>query len=263
MVTALEASITKLWNDGAGDFSCVSEAMAQLDSGKLRVAEKNDGRWIVHDYLKKAILLFFRYTKAEIMDGVGCKYFDKIPLKTKDWSAEQFSLAGFRLVPGAVVRYSAHIGKSAIVMQSFVNVGAFVDEGSMIDTNVLVGSCAQVGKRCHISDGVTLGGVLEPLQSLPVIVEDNCFIGVKSSLTEGVVVGTGAVLAAGTHITSSTRIIDRSSGAVSNGQIPPYSVVVPGTYSTGDTLAINCAIIVKYVTEQTREKTAINELLRL
>jgi 2,3,4,5-tetrahydropyridine-2-carboxylate N-succinyltransferase len=266
MIESLKAEIEKLWNDGSDgncDVRCVHEAMAKLDSGELRVVEKIKGEWIVHDYLKKAILLFFRHTKSEIIDSGCCKYFDKVPLKTKDWSEEQFSRAGFRLVPGAVVRYSAHIAKSAVVMQSFVNVGAFVDEGTMIDTNALVGSCAQVGKHCHISDAVTLGGVLEPLQAVPVIVEDNCFIGVKSSVTEGVIIGEGAVLAAGTHITSSTKIIDRDSGKAINGQVPPYTVVVPGTYSTSNGLSIGCAVIVKRVTEQTRRKTSLNELLRL
>jgi 2,3,4,5-tetrahydropyridine-2-carboxylate N-succinyltransferase len=263
MIGSLKTDIEKLWNDGGNNLLCVREAMAKLDSGELRIAEKINGEWIVHDYLKKAILLFFRHTKPEIITVGGCKYFDKIPLKTKDWSEEQFLHAGFRLVPGAVVRYSAHIAKSAIVMQSFVNVGAFIDEGTMIDTNALIGSCAQVGKHCHISDSVTLGGVLEPLQAVPVIVEDNCFIGVKSSVTEGVIIGEGAVLAAGTNITSSTKIIDRDSGKITQGRVPPYTVVVPGTYTISNGLGIGCAIIVKRVTEQTRRKTSLNELLRL
>jgi 2,3,4,5-tetrahydropyridine-2-carboxylate N-succinyltransferase len=263
MMKNLKAKIEKLWGDGDGDDRCVHEAMAKLDSGELRIAERINDEWIVHDYLKKAILLFFKYTKSEIIDGGGCKYFDKIPLKTKDWSEEQFLHAGFRLAPGAVVRYSAHIAKSAVVMQSFINVGAFVDEGTMIDTNALVGSCAQVGKHCHISDAVTLGGVLEPLQAAPVIVEDNCFLGVKSSVTEGVIIGEGAVLAAGTHITSSTKIIDRDSGETIHGRVPPYAVIVPGTYPISNGLGISCAVIVKRVTEQTRRKTSLNELLRL
>ncbi|GHU12522.1 2,3,4,5-tetrahydropyridine-2,6-dicarboxylate N-succinyltransferase [Alphaproteobacteria bacterium] len=261
MEEALKSGIEHLWNDNSGDLSCVQEAMSKLDSGELRIANKIDGKWQVNDYLKKAILLFFKHTRSEVISAGHCEYFDKVPMKTKDWTAEDFAKAGFRLVPGGVVRYSAHIAKSVVVMTSFINVGAFVDEGTLIDTNALVGSCAQIGKKCHISDAVTIGGVLEPLQATPVIVEDNCFIGVKCSLTEGMIVQEGAVLAAGTSITSSTKIINRETGEISYGNVPPYSVVVPGSYESNG-LNICCAIIVKQVTEQTRAKTSINELLR-
>ncbi|GHU17629.1 2,3,4,5-tetrahydropyridine-2,6-dicarboxylate N-succinyltransferase [Alphaproteobacteria bacterium] len=259
---ALKSKIEDLWNGNSEDLSCIQEAMSKLDSGKLRIANKIDGKWQVNDYLKKAILLFFKHTKSEVISGSYCEYFDKVPMKTKNWSEEDFASAGFRLVPGSVVRYSAHIAKSVVVMTSFINVGAFVDEGTLIDTNALVGSCAQIGKKCHVSDAVTIGGVLEPLQATPVIVEDNCFIGVKSSLTEGVIVQEGAVLAAGASITSSTKIINRETGEVSYGNVPPYSVVVPGSYESNG-LNICCAVIVKQVTEQTRAKISINELLRV
>ncbi|MDR2682200.1 MAG: 2,3,4,5-tetrahydropyridine-2,6-dicarboxylate N-succinyltransferase, partial [Holosporaceae bacterium] len=230
--------------------------------GALRVAQKIDGKWQVNDYLKKAILLFFKHSRSQIIFGGHSTYFDKISMKTDGWSEKNFVNAGFRLVPGAIVRYSAHVARSAVIMSSFVNVGAFIDEETLIDTNALVGSCAQIGRKCHISDAVTIGGVLEPLQASPVIIEDNCFVGVKCSLTEGVVVQEGAVLAAGTCITSSTKIIHRETGAVSYGSVPPYAVVVPGSYPSSG-LNIACAVIVKQVTEQTRRKTSLNELLRL
>lgn len=258
----LKAKIECLWNDESEDISCVHEAMQKLNSGTLRIAQKIDGKWQVHDYLKKAILLFFKHTKSQIITGCHSEYFDKIPMKTNGWTEKNFAEAGFRLVPGAIVRYSAHVARSAIIMSSFVNVGAFIDEETLIDTNVLVGSCAQIGKKCHISDAVTIGGVLEPLQAAPVIIEDNCFIGVKCALAEGILVQEGAVLAAGTCITSSTRIIHRDTGEVIFGYVPPYSVVVPGSYPVNG-INISCAVIVKQVSEQTRRKTSLNELLRL
>jgi 2,3,4,5-tetrahydropyridine-2-carboxylate N-succinyltransferase len=239
------------------DVSCVIEAMHKLNVGELKTVEKINGEWKLNDYLKKAILLYFRYAKSRIIaDG-----FDKIPLKTQNWKESDFISAGFRAVPGSVIRYSAYIARSVIVMPSFVNVGAFIDEETMIDTHALVGSCARVGKKCHISDGVTLGGVLEPLQAMPVIIEDNCFIGAKSAVLEGVLVEEGAVLAAGTILSASTRIIDRKTGEVFYGRVPSRSVVVPGTYIS-DNVGICCAVIVKRVDEQTRAKTSINELLR-
>jgi 2,3,4,5-tetrahydropyridine-2-carboxylate N-succinyltransferase len=231
--------------------------MNKLDRGELRIVEKTDGRWQINDYLKKAILLFFKHTKARAISGG----FDKVPLKTQDWSESDFINAGFRAVPGSIIRYSAYVAKSVVIMPSFVNVGAFIDEETMIDTHALVGSCAAVGKRCHISDGVTVGGVLEPLQASPVIIEDDCFIGAKSVVTEGVLIEEGSVLAAGTILSASSRIVDRETGEVSYGRIPPRSVVVPGTYSSGS-VGIGCAVIVKRVDEQTRRKTSINELLR-
>lgn len=255
----LKEKIEKIWNNELVDASVVHEVMDQLDQGKLRIAEQINGVWFVNDYLKKAILLFFRITESKLMEG---SFYDKVPLKTQGWTEEQFNLAGFRSVPGSLIRYSAYIAPSVVLMPCFVNVGAYVDSGTMIDSNVLVGSCAQVGKNCHISDGVTIGGVLEPLQANPVIIEDNCFIGVKSAITEGVIIEKGAVLAAGTMISASTKIIDRESGEISYGKVPAYSVVVPGTYSSKNGVSISCAIIVKKVTEQTRKKTSINELLR-
>jgi 2,3,4,5-tetrahydropyridine-2-carboxylate N-succinyltransferase len=233
----------------------------KLDKGELRIANRIDGVWKVEDYLKKAILLYFKYTKAQVIPGNECNFFDKTPLKTFGWTTSDFINAGFRAVPGSLVRYSAYIAKSVVLMPCFVNVGAHVDEGTMIDANSLVGSCAQIGKRCHISDGVTIGGVLEPLQATPVIIEDNCFIGAKSTVLEGVIVGEGSVLAAGVILSASTKIIDRETGETSFGKIPPYSVVVPGAYPSGN-VNICCAVIVKRADERTRQKTSINELLR-
>lgn len=258
----LKEKIEKIWSGESTDLSAMYEAIEKLDKGKLRIAEKLDGIWKVNDYLKKAILLYFKNSSSEIMHGEACSFFDKIPLKTKDWTKSDFERYGFRSVPGGLVRYTAYIAKSVVLMPSFVNVGAYISEGTMIDSNTLVGSCAQIGKNCHISDGVTIGGVLEPLQANPVIIEDNCFIGVKSSITEGVIIEKGAVLATGTMLSASTKIIDRETGEISYGRIPAYSVVVPGTYPSKNEIHLACAVIVKKVTEQTRSKTSINELLR-
>lgn len=258
----LEDEIEKIWNGKLSDLSAMYETLEKLNKGELRIAEKQNKVWRVNDYLKKAILLYFKNTDSEIINGDLCSFFDKIPLKTKGWTADDFKREGFRAVPGSLVRYTAYIAKSVVLMPSFINVGAYVDEGTMIDSNVLVGSCAQIGKNCHISDGVTIGGVLEPLQANPVIIEDNCFIGVKSSVTEGVIVEEGAVLATGTMLSASTKIIDRETGQVFYGKIPAYSVVVPGTYPSKNGVHLACAVIVKRVTEQTRRKTSINELLR-
>jgi 2,3,4,5-tetrahydropyridine-2-carboxylate N-succinyltransferase len=258
---SLQDRIEKLWQSDSEETGCVHEAMKKLDNGELRIADKINGRWIVNEYLKKAILLYFKHTKSQIMLGNECNFFDKIPLKTKNWTESDFINAGFRAVPGSLVRYSAHIAKSVVLMPSFVNVGAFVDEGSMIDTNALVGSCAQIGKGCHISDGVTVGGVLEPLQAAPVIIEDGCFIGAKSAVLEGVIVGEGSVLGAGTILSASTKILNRETGEITYGYIPSYSVVVPGTCPSGN-VSLYCAVIAKQVNEQTRRKISINELLR-
>ncbi|MDR1375384.1 MAG: 2,3,4,5-tetrahydropyridine-2,6-dicarboxylate N-succinyltransferase [Holosporaceae bacterium] len=259
---SLESRIEKLWNGQEDDISCVQEAMESLNCGKLRIAQKINEQWKTNEYLKKAILLFFKHRKSEIIHGNECEFFDKVPLKTKNWSEANFLEAGFRAVPGSLVRYSAYIAKSVILMPSFVNVGAYVDEGTMVDTNALVGSCAQIGKNCHISDGVSIGGVLEPLQATPVIVEDGCFIGVRSCVTEGAIIGEGAVLGAGTILTSSIKILDKKTGEISYGKIPPYAVVVPGTYAS-ENANLSCAIIVKHLDERTRQKTSINEILRL
>jgi 2,3,4,5-tetrahydropyridine-2-carboxylate N-succinyltransferase len=263
---SLQEKIEQLWRASSDDvrdedIACLHEALKKLDTGELRIADKIDGLWVVNEYLKKAILLYFKYTKSQIMPGNGCVFFDKVPLKTQNWAESDFVRAGFRAVPGSLVRYSAFIAKSVILMPCFVNVGAFVDEGTMIDTNALVGSCAQIGKGCHISDGVTIGGVLEPLQSTPVIIENNCFIGARSVVSEGVIVEEGAVLGAGTILSASTKIIHRETGEVSHGRIPSYSVVVPGSYLSQN-INLGCAVIIKQVDELTRKKTSVNELLR-
>ena len=258
----LKEEIEQIWEGKVTDLSAMYEALEGLDKGELRIAEKKEGIWKVNDYLKKTILLYFKNSSSEVMSGGVCSFFDKVPLKTKGWTKSDFEKSGFRAVPGSLIRYTAYIAKSVVLMPSFVNVGAYIDEGTMIDSNALVGSCAQIGKNCHISDGVTIGGVLEPLQANPVIIEDNCFIGVKSSVTEGVIVEEGAVLATGTMLSASTKIIDRETGEISYGRIPAYSVVVPGSYPSKNGVHLACAVIVKKVTEQTRRKTSINELLR-
>jgi 2,3,4,5-tetrahydropyridine-2-carboxylate N-succinyltransferase len=247
----------------------VEQALALLDSGQARVAEKKDGAWVVNDWLKKAILLSFRLNENRLMGAaVPGPWWDKVPAKFSGWTEERFQPAGFRAVPGAIVRRSAFIAPGVVLMPSFVNAGAYVDEGTMVDTWCTVGSCAQVGKNCHISGGVGLGGVLEPLQAGPVIIEDNCFIGARSEVAEGVIVGEGSVISMGVFIGQSTKIVDRTSGEVLYGRVPPYSVVVPGALpgkpladgTPGPSLA--CAVIVKRVDGKTRSKTSINELLR-
>jgi 2,3,4,5-tetrahydropyridine-2-carboxylate N-succinyltransferase len=254
----LRSQIEQLWEGKTLDISHVREAMYRMDRGEAQLLSKVNGAWIVNDYLKKAILLYFKHTKADIMaDG-----FDKIPLKTHNWTKSDFETAGFRVVPGSVIRYSAYIAKSVIIMPSFINVGVFIDEETMIDSHVTVGSCARIGKKCHISDGVTIGGVLEPPQAMPVIIEDNCFIGAKSVVAEGVLVEEGSILAAGTILTASTRIIDRETGETFYARVPSNSVVVPGTHVSSDGIGICCAVIVKRADEQTRRKTSLNELLR-
>jgi 2,3,4,5-tetrahydropyridine-2-carboxylate N-succinyltransferase len=248
----------------------VEAAIEGLDNGSLRVAEKIDGSWQVHQWLKKAVLLSFRLNDNVVIDGgaAGAPAFDKVPSKFVGWGENHFREAGFRVVPGAVARRGSHIGRSVVLMPSFVNIGARVDEGSMVDTWATVGSCAQIGKNVHLSGGVGIGGVLEPLQAGPVIIEDDCFIGARSEVVEGVIVEQGAVLAMGVFLSSTTKIVDRATGEVFVGRVPSYSVVVPGALpgkplpdgSPGPSLA--CAVIVKRVDAQTRSKTAINELLR-
>ncbi|WP_299308033.1 2,3,4,5-tetrahydropyridine-2,6-dicarboxylate N-succinyltransferase [uncultured Croceicoccus sp.] len=249
----------------------VEAALQMLDNGEARVAERGaDGEWVVNQWLKKAVLLSFRLNDNEIVpDGSGgAPAYDKVPSKFAGWTDARFEEAGFRVVPGAVARRGSHIGKGVVLMPSFVNIGAFVDEGAMIDTWATVGSCAQIGKNVHLSGGAGIGGVLEPLQADPVIIEDGAFIGARSEVAEGVRVGEGAVLSMGVYLGASTRIVDRATGAVHTGYVPPYSVVVPGTMpgkplpdgSEGPSLY--CAVIVKTVDAQTRGKTAINELLR-
>ena len=248
----------------------VNAALAGLDDGSFRVAEKQAGVWQVNQWLKKAVLLSFRLNDNVVVDGgaSGAPAYDKVPSKFAGWGEDRFREAGFRVVPGAVARYGSHIGKGVVLMPSFVNIGARVDEGSMVDTWATVGSCAQIGKNVHLSGGVGIGGVLEPLQAGPVIIEDNCFIGARSEVVEGVIIEEGAVLSMGVFISSTSKIIDRSSGEIFVGRVPAYSVVVPGALpgkplpdgSPGPSLS--CAVIVKRVDAQTRAKTAINDLLR-
>jgi 2,3,4,5-tetrahydropyridine-2-carboxylate N-succinyltransferase len=248
----------------------VEAALELLDSGKARVATRGgNGEWTVHQWLKKAVLLSFRLNDNRIMPGPGgSNWWDKVPSKFDGWDESRFRAAGFRAVPGAVVRHSAFIAKNAILMPSFVNVGAYVDESTMVDTWVTVGSCAQIGKNVHLSGGVGIGGVLEPMQAGPTIIEDNCFVGARSEVVEGVVVGEGSVISMGVFIGASTKVIDRATGEVFMGRVPPYSVVVSGSLP-GKPLpngqpgpSLYCAVIVKRVDEQTRSKTSINELLR-
>jgi len=249
----------------------VVEALNLLDSGTLRVASKDSGEWVVNQWLKKAVLLSFRLNDMEMIaggPGENTHWWDKVPSKFEGWSADQFKAAGFRAVPGAIVRRSAHIAKGAVLMPSFVNLGAYVGEGTMVDTWATVGSCAQIGKNVHISGGTGIGGVLEPLQAGPVIIEDNCFLGARSEVAEGVIVEEGAVISMGVFIGASTKIVDRNTGEIFMGRVPAYSVVVPGSLpgkpmadgSMGPSLA--CAVIVKRVDERTRSKTSINDLLR-
>jgi 2,3,4,5-tetrahydropyridine-2-carboxylate N-succinyltransferase len=248
----------------------VETTLGLLDRGEIRVAEKVDGAWRVHQWTKKAVLLSFRLNDNALIAGGpgGSAWWDKVPSKFDGWSENRFREAGFRSVPGAIVRHSAHIGKGVILMPSFVNLGAYVDENTMVDTWVTVGSCAQIGRNVHISGGVGIGGVLEPLQAGPVIIEDDCFIGARSEIVEGVVVGQGAVISMGVFIGASTKIVDRSTGEIHIGKVPPYSVVVSGSLpgkplpdgSPGPNLY--CAVIVKTVDAQTRSKTGINDLLR-
>jgi 2,3,4,5-tetrahydropyridine-2,6-dicarboxylate N-succinyltransferase len=244
----------------------VQTALDLLDSGQARVAERQaDGQWHVNQWLKKAVLLSFRLNDMSVIPGGPGKavWWDKVDSKFKGWTPARFRKAGFRAVPSCVVRRSAYIAPGVVLMPSFVNLGAYVDSGTMVDTWATVGSCAQIGKNCHISGGAGIGGVLEPLQAGPVIIEDNCFIGARSEVAEGVVVRTGSVLSMGVYLGASTRIVDRASGQVTQGEVPPYSVVVPGTLpGTSGGPGLYCAVIVKRVDERTRSKTSINELLR-
>jgi 2,3,4,5-tetrahydropyridine-2,6-dicarboxylate N-succinyltransferase len=277
MTNALQTSIEAAWEarDGVSITTkgevrdAVAEALELLDSGTVRVAEKIGGEWTVNQWLKKAVLLSFRLNDNAIMPGPGgANWWDKVPSKFSGWDENRFREAGFRAVPGSVVRAGAFIGKNVVLMPSFINIGASVGEGSMVDTWATVGSCAQIGKNVHLSGGVGIGGVLEPLQANPVVIEDDCFIGARSEVVEGVIVEQGAVLAMGVFLSSTSKIVDRATGEIFVGRVPSYSVVVPGAMpgkplpdgSPGPSLA--CAVIVKRVDAQTRSKTAINELLR-
>jgi 2,3,4,5-tetrahydropyridine-2-carboxylate N-succinyltransferase len=277
--TDLAHTIDAAWEDRANVSpsttgavrEAVEHALNLLDSGKARVAEKAaGGEWQVHQWLKKAVLLSFRLNDMAIIKGGpgNATWWDKVPSKFDNWSDGEFKAAGFRAVPNCTVRRGAYIAPGVVLMPSFVNLGAYVDEGTMVDTWATVGSCAQIGKNVHLSGGVGIGGVLEPLQANPTIIEDNCFIGARSEVVEGVVVGEGSVLSMGVFISASTKIIDRNTGEVFVGRVPPYSVVVPGSLP-GKPLpdgtpgpSLYCAVIVKRVDAQTRAKTGINELLR-
>jgi 2,3,4,5-tetrahydropyridine-2-carboxylate N-succinyltransferase len=241
----------------------VAEVIAGLDSGKLRVAEKSGAEWITHQWVKKAVLLSFRLEDNAVVRDGYTNYFDKVPAKFADYGAADFQAGGFRVVPNAVVRRGSFIAKNVVLMPSFVNIGAYVDEGTMVDTWATVGSCAQIGKNVHLSGGVGIGGVLEPVQANPTIIEDNCFIGARSEVVEGVVVGEGSVISMGVYIGQSTKIFNRETGEVSYGRIPPGSVVVSGNLPSADgKYSLYCAVIVKQVDAKTRGKTSINELLR-
>jgi 2,3,4,5-tetrahydropyridine-2-carboxylate N-succinyltransferase len=243
--------------------SALTECIELLDRGEVRVAEPKYGGWIVNEWLKKAVLLYFRAHDNSVVNAGYTQFFDKVPLKYADVSEAQLRESGTRVVPSAIARKGAYIAPNVVLMPSYVNIGAYVGSGSMVDTWVTVGSCAQIGKNVHLSGGVGIGGVLEPLQASPTIIEDDCFIGARSEVVEGVVVEAGSVLAMGTFISQSTRIYDRATGKITQGRVPAGSVVVPGTLPSGDgKYGLYCAVIVKRVDAQTRAKTSINELLR-
>jgi len=272
--SSLETSINAAWEDRAsltpdtkGEYrDAVETAIMALDSGEMRVATKQgNGDWVAHEWLKKSVLLGFRLHANSLMSGgpAGGAWWDKVPSKFEGWGDAEFSEAGFRAVPNAAVRRGAYIAPNAVLMPSYVNIGAYVDEGTMVDTWTTVGSCAQIGKNCHLSGGVGIGGVLEPLQATPVIIEDNCFIGARSEVAEGVIVREGAVLSMGVFLSQSTKIYNRQTGDVSYGEVPAYSVVVPGSLPSKDgSHSLACAVIVKTVDARTRSKTGVNELLR-
>ena len=264
--------IDQAWEDRAGIQpgkapakvgEAVEHVLAQLDQGKLRVAEKIDGEWTTHQWIKKAVLLSFRLEDNRVMDGGALRYWDKVPTKFGKYDAEQFERGGFRVVPGAVVRRGAYIGRNVVLMPSFVNIGAYVDEGTMVDGWATVGSCAQIGKNVHLSGGVGIGGVLEPLQANPTIIGDNCFIGARSEVVEGVIVEEGAVISMGVYIGASTKIYHRETGEILYGRVPAGAVVVPGNLPAKDgSHSLYCAVIIKQVDARTRGKVGINELLR-
>ncbi len=268
----LQIAIEKAWDDRANLSpasastavrDAVSETIAQLDQGTLRVAEKINGAWTIHQWAKKAVLLSFRLEDNAVLKDGYSQYYDKVPSKFAGFSAAEFQAAGYRVVPPATARRGSYIARNVILMPSFVNIGAYVDEGTMVDTWATVGSCAQIGKNVHLSGGVGIGGVLEPLQANPTIIEDNCFIGARSEVVEGVIVEAGSVLSMGVFIGQSTKIYHRETGQVLYGRVPAGSVVVPGSLPSPDgKCSLYCAVIVKQVDAQTRAKTSINELLR-
>jgi 2,3,4,5-tetrahydropyridine-2-carboxylate N-succinyltransferase len=269
----LEAAIESAWDardqitvETKGEVrDAITDTLNALDSGKLRVAERRkNGDWHVNQWAKKAVLLSFRLNDMAMIEGSngGASWWDKVPSKWQGWGDNEWKAAGFRAVPGSIVRRSAFIGKNVVLMPSFVNIGAYVDEGSMVDGWATVGSCAQIGKNVHLSGGVGIGGVLEPMQAGPTIIEDNCFIGARSEVVEGCIVREGSVLGMGVFIGLSTKIVDRETGDVMYGEVPPYSVVVAGSMPSKNNVNLYCAVIVKRVDAKTRSKTGINELLR-
>ena len=282
MKNDLKTKIEDLWEDqenenftnkSTRDF--IFEVLSLLDKGEERIAQKEDGNWKINEWLKKAILLSFKVRDSSMFSsgisnsrGGQYSWYDKVDLKTSGWVEDEWTKRGFRSVPGAIVRYSAHIAENVVLMPSFVNLGAYVDSGTMIDTWATVGSCAQIGKNVHLSGGAGIGGVLEPIQANPVIIEDNCFIGARSEVAEGVIVREGSVLSMGVYIGASTKIVNRETGEIIFGEVPPYSVVVPGSLpgkknkKGEDGPGLYCAVIVKQVDEKTRSKTSINDLLR-
>jgi len=241
----------------------LNRVIQELNAGRLRVAEKVNGAWVTHQWIKKAVLLYFRTHDNEVMPGPGTTWFDKVPMRFRDYTDAQFRDGGFRIVPPAIARTGAFIARNVIMMPSYVNIGAYVDEGTMVDTWATVGSCAQIGKNVHLSGGVGIGGVLEPLQANPTVIEDNCFIGARSEIVEGVIVEEHSVISMGVFIGQNTKIYDRATGQVHYGRVPSGSVVVPGSLPSSDArYSLACAVIVKRVDRQTRAKTSINELLR-
>ena len=272
-IEKLKTNINNLWEKrkkinnsfSKKEQNIIIDAIDLLDCGKIRVSNKVQKKWIVNQWVKKAVLLFFQVTDQKLIkNGPGnSNWWDKVPSKFDGWKKKNFLKSGFRIVPNAVVRRGSFIDKDAVLMPSFVNIGAYVGSSTMIDTWATVGSCAQIGNNCHISGGAGIGGVLEPLQSAPVIIEDNCFIGARSEVAEGVIIEEGSVLSMGVYLGASTKVVDRKTGKVSFGRIPKYSVVVPGSFNDKkSSVNLYCAVIVKTVDEKTRSKTSINELLR-
>ena len=251
----------------SGVISAINETIKNLDTGKIRVAEKNNNDWIINQWVKKSILLYFRINDMKLISNSpgNSNWWDKIDSKFSDMGDKEFKNAGFRAVPGSIVRKGSFVDSGCVLMPSFINIGAYVGSGTMVDTWATIGSCAQIGANCHISGGAGIGGVLEPLQANPVIIEDNCFIGARSEVAEGVIVREGSVLSMGVYLSASTPIVDRETGKVIRGEVPPYSVIIPGTFSPNNDSSkpsLYCAVIVKIVDEKTRSKTSINELLR-
>ncbi|MEC9458983.1 MAG: 2,3,4,5-tetrahydropyridine-2,6-dicarboxylate N-succinyltransferase [Pseudomonadota bacterium] len=254
-------------NSDSKIINLVEKIVQRLDDGSLRVANLEENNWKVNEYAKKAILLYFRIKEMKLIEGGSnnSRWWDKIDSKFSSWDENNFKNSGFRAVPGSIVRYGSFVGKGCVLMPSFINIGAYVDESTMVDTWATIGSCAQIGKNCHISGGAGIGGVLEPLQASPVIIEDNCFIGARSEVAEGVIVRNGSVISMGVFLTASTPIFDRQSGKTLYGEVPEYSVIVPGSMPSKNVSSdamLSCAVIVKTVDEKTRSKTSINELLR-